>query len=167
MDYIKIGTLVNTFGLKGEVKILSCTDFEEERFEEGNTVYVENNGTYLPFVVESYRNHKGNPLVSFKDYQDINLIEKYKGCDIYFNMDDIPELEDGYYFFELKGLKVYDEENHYIGEVIEVEETGANNNLRILKEEGNSVLVPFVEPFIVDVDLDEEKIMIHVIEGLL
>lgn len=167
MDYIKIGTIVNTFGLKGEVKILSCTDFEEERFEVGNTVYLEVEQDYVPFVVASYRNHKGNPLVSFKGYEDINLIEKYKGYDIYFNLDDIPALEDGYYFFELKGLKVYDEQKRYIGEVSEVEETGANNNLRVHKEDGNDCLIPFVDPFIVDVDLDEEKIIVHVIEGLL
>ena len=84
MAYIRIGKVVNTHGLKGELKISSESDFDDIRYKKGNTVYLRTEEGYVPFEVATFRLHKGFPLVSFKDFQDINLVEKFKNCIVYY-----------------------------------------------------------------------------------
>jgi 16S rRNA processing protein RimM len=169
MEFIEIGQAVNTHGLKGELKIESWSDFDEIRYTPGNTVYLEKRGEMVPVTVKSFRVHKGYSLVAFEELPEINAVIPYKGCIVYVNADDRQELEEGeYYFDELIGLTAVDEDGKRIDEVISVEETnGAQDNLRIRKEDGKEVLVPNVPAFVTDVDLDQGIIVIHVIEGLL
>jgi len=169
MEYIEIGRAVNTHGIRGELKIESWSDFDEIRYTPGNTVYLEKGEEMVPLTVKSFRVHKGYSLVSFEELPDINAAEPYKGCIVYVDDDDRQELEEGeYYFDELIGLKARDEEGNPIGEVIAVEETsGAQDNLRVKREDGREVLIPNVPAFVKDVDLDQGTITIHVIEGLL
>lgn len=168
-DYICIGKILTTHGLKGEVKIESYSDFDQERYRKGNTVYIESEGEYIPFQTATFRIHKGYPLVSFADHQDINRIEKYKNCRIYIDRRTRKPLKNGeYYRDEITGLKAYDEADHYIGIVDAVEETaGAQNNLRIAREGRADALIPYIPEFIKKVDLNEGKIIIHTEEGLL
>lgn len=169
MDYICIGTVINTHGIKGELKIRSCSDFDEDRYCIGNTVYLKTNEGYKSFVTASFRIHKGYSLVSFEGYEDINLIEKYKGCSVYIDRNDQAALPEGeYYMSQMIGLKVLDESGTQIGTVINVEETnGAQNNLRIQKNDGNSILLPNVPAFVKKVDLKEKSITVMLIEGML
>ena len=165
MEYILIGKVVNTFGIKGELKVYPYTDFIEERFKKGSKVYLGEE--YLPFVVKSYREHKGMLLVLFEANEDINLVEKYKDYEIYKAKEDIEALEDGYYFRDLKDLDVY-VENEVIGKVLQVEEGITANNLRILKNsDQKEYLVPFLPVFVENVDLDQKRIDIVKMEGLL
>lgn len=168
-DYICIGRIINTHGLKGEVKIESYSDFDQERYQKGNTVYIEANGNYLPFQTETFRIHKGYPLVSFQNYRDINLIEPYKNCNIYIDRNTRKPLKKGeYYRDEITGLLAIDEEGNEIGTVTAVEETyGAQNNLRIKRKGKSDVLIPYIPEFIKKVDLSSHRIIIHVEEGLL
>jgi 16S rRNA processing protein RimM len=169
MEYICIGKIVNTFGIRGELKIKSYSDFDELRYKKGNTVYLLKDGKYLPFITASFRSHKGFSLVSFKDMQDINLVEQYKECEIYIDKESRKPLQEGeYYRSDLQGLKAADENGTVIGTVTDVEETlGANNFLRIEKEDGSEALIPYVPAFVREVKLDEKMIVIHVVEGLL
>lgn len=167
MEYILIGEIVNTFGIKGELKIRSYSDFDDERYVKGNKLFIEYKNEYVSVIVDTYRVHKGFNIVSFKDLKNINLVEKYKTCKIYIDRDDIEDLDDGsYYRFEIIGLNVYDEDNNYLGKVDSFVDTLANSNLRV-KNDNNEFLVPYVDAFIKDINLEEEKIIIHVIEGLL
>ena len=166
MEYILIGEIVNTFGIKGELKVKSYTDFNEVRFAKGQKLFIKSQSSYKEVVVHSYREHKGHVLVAFDNLLNINLVEKYIACELYVSEDDLHELEDGeYYFRDLVGCKVklHDE---IVGEVIEVMDYPANEVLRIQMKD-KTVLVPFVEAFVLDVDLDEEIITIDVIEGML
>ena len=79
MEYLRIGVIVNTFGLKGEVKIKSFSDFDDERYKKNNEVLVFYNNQYISLKVNTYRVNKGMNIVSFIDHNDINLVEKYKG----------------------------------------------------------------------------------------
>ena len=168
MEYIKIGKIVNTFGLNGELKINSFTDFNEQRFKKGNTIYILFQNEYIAMEVLKYRVHKNMLLVSFNNYLDINLVEKYKGCEIFFDKTAIEPLKKGeYYFFQLENLEVYSEENEYLGKVIKVEESVASNLLRIKKKDETEVLVPYISNFIKEVDLKNQKIIIHTIAGLI
>ena len=166
MEYVVIGKILNTFGIKGELKADAYTDFVEERFKKDSTVYIGEE--HVPFVMRSYRMHKCFYLLSFKDVDDINLVEKYKGMLLYKAKSDIHKLKEGeYYFSDLKDLDVYVDDKK-IGKVLRVEEGIAANNLRVLKDEDRKeYLVPFLPVFIRNVDLDEKRIDVIQMEGLL
>ncbi len=167
METICIGEIVGTHGLKGELKVKSLSGFPSQRFKKGNTVYVQYQEELLSFTISSFRMQQQTVLIVFKDCEDINLVEKFKHCFIYFDKNQIPALKKGeYYYFQLKGLKVADESGHLLGTVVDIEETGAHNCLRI-KAENKDILVPYVPSFIKEVNLEEGMIMIHVIEGLI
>ena len=118
-----------------------------------------------PFVLKNHKFHKGFLLIQFKDNEDINLVEKYKNMFVYKNKEDIHELDKGqYYFSQLKNLDVYDEDK-LIGNVLRVEEGIRSNYLRV-SANGKEVLIPFLPVFIKDVDLENKKIFINNVEGL-
>lgn len=169
MEYIHIGTMINTFGIRGEIKIRSFSDFDDERYRKGNTVYILHEGEYIPFTVQTYRVHKGFPTVSFAGCQDINLVEKYKDCDIYISSDDRKPLKEGeYYRSDLIGLTACTADGKKLGTVTAVEETvGANNNLRIRADDGKEFLIPYVKAFVTEVRMEEGRIVINPVEGLL
>lgn len=168
MKYIRIGKIINTHGIKGEAKIYSYSDFDEERYQKGNCVYFKVNEEMIPFTVKTYRVHKGFPLVSFDELKDINAVEKYKNCELFIDNDMRSDLDEGYYYDELEGLKAFDEEGKYLGVTIGIEETnGAQDNLRIEMDDGKQFLVPYIDEFIKEVNLDENKIIIAMQEGLL
>lgn len=163
---IEIGKIINTHGIKGELKIISSTDFEEERFAVGKRVNIQFGKDLIPMEVASFRRHKGCLLVAFKDLLNINFVEKYKGCVISVDSEGLQELdEDEVYFYQLVDCKVIDEEHNELGSVVEIIETSAHDILRIRNDEGKEVLIPYVDAFIVDVDVDEKMITVHLIEG--
>ena len=169
MAYICIGKIINTHGIKGEVKIESYSDFDEERYTKGKQVYICVDEKYLPVTVASYRKHKGFPLVSFVGLQNINFVEQYKGCEIYIDEADRKQLKKGeYYRKDLVGLIVVDEEGITVGKIISVEETlGAQNNLRLQLEDAKEVLIPYIPMIVKNVDLEKKVMTIHRMGGLL
>lgn len=169
MAYIRIGRIVNTHGIRGELKISSESDFDELRYKKGNTVYLKVKEGYVPFTVASFRLHKGFPLISFAGLGNINLVEQYKGMPVYIDAKDRQPLPEGeYYRDQLIGLKALDQDGELLGEVTAVEETaGAQNNLRIRTPDEKEFLVPNVAAFVTGVDLQKGEIRIRRIEGLL
>ena len=165
MEYIKIGKVVNTFGLKGELKIESYTDFPNERFRKGQILHIDSAEGFQQVTVLRKREHKGFLLVSFQGLEDINLVEKFKGYLVYISKDRIHELPAGqYYYFQLKGCSVHDQ-NHFIGTVENVE-SGYQTILRIRTDE-KEILVPYVDAFVKDVDVSNKRIDVNLIEGFL
>lgn len=159
---IKIGKLVNTHALKGEVKIKSYTDFYEERFKKGNTIYVLFENKYVPLTVIKTRVHKDLIYANFEGYDHINKIEKFKSCDLFVKKEEIHELdEDEYYFHELLGCKVFAPE--YIGDVVEVLDYPAQQILVVSKDR---IMIPFVEAFVKEVNIENKVIHVELIEGM-
>ncbi len=167
MDKISVGKIVKPHGVKGEVKILSSSDFIMERLKKNAKAVLEKNGKQVEMKVISSRMHKEMALVKFEGIESMNDAELWRDAEVLVDKKSIPALKEGYYFFQLKGLEAFSQHNEKIGTVIEVEETFANRNLRIEKEDGSTILVPYVSAFVKEVHLEENKIMIHVIEGLL
>lgn len=164
MEFIKIGKIINTFGIKGELKLDVYTDFIDERFKKDTTVYVGEDK--IAFVMKNFKIHKDYLLIQFKDNEDINLVEKYKNMYVYKSKDDIKPLKEGeYYFSDLINLDVYVNEE-LIGKVIKVESGIRSNYLRINTNDQEK-LVPFLPTFIENVDLQNKKIVVKKIEGLL
>ena len=163
MEFVRIGKIINTFGIKGQLKLESYTDFIDERFKKDSIVYVGEE--HKPFVMNKHQIHKGFLLIQFKDNEDINLVEKYKNMYVYKSKDDIKPLQDGYYFSDLKDLDVYVDDKN-IGKVLRVESGISSNYLRV-KVNDTEKLIPFVPAFINKVDLQNKIIYINNIEGLL
>lgn len=166
MDKISIGKIVKPHGVRGEVKILSSSDFIMERLKKNAVAILMKNGKQTEMKVVSSKMHKEMALVKFEGVDSMNDAELWRDAEVLVDKNSIPALKEGYYFFQLKGLEAYSHQGDYIGTVIDVEETFANRNLRIEKTDGSSILVPYVPAFVQEVVLEEKKIVIHVIEGL-
>ena len=160
MSYIEVGKIVNTHGLKGEVKIKSYSNMN--RFDIGHTLYL--GSEYIELKVKSHREKDGFDYCVFVGYEDINLIEQYKNKLLYIKESDLEPLDENeYYIKDLIGKKVYNESNELIGTVKYVSEYPANYMLEIEKEDKKIALVPFRKEFVISVS---DIIIIHEIEGL-
>lgn len=173
MDYALVGKIIGTFGIKGELKVIGETSFAEERFKKGSKLLMLVNGKYVEVVINSHRVHKNMDIISFKQVgstllnNDINEIEKYVGCSLYINHDDLDELEDDeFYYSDLIGLTAFDQNGIKLGEVVDIRELPRGILLEI-KTDKKPALVPFVDEFVTEVDLENNTITINVIEGLL
>lgn len=161
MQYIYIGKLVNTHGIKGEVRIISDFKYKDTIFRKGNAIYIGLN--HEKKIITSYRKHKEFDMLCFEDICDINDVITYKGENIYFNRDEIemPGILDE----DLIGMSVYDKEK-YIGKVTSILISVAHDILEIENNEHKS-LVPNIDVFIKNIDVDNNRIEIESIEGLL
>ena len=165
MKQIKIGVLVNTHGLKGEVKVKPMTDFPDIRFQKGNTINIQYQNTLLPVTIKQVREQKDLLLLTFEGYDDINQVEPWKGSILSIDESQLHELEeDEAYYFELQDCEVYDNENQLLGTVSEVIETGANAVLRVRGE--REYLIPYVKAFVTDFDAEAKRITVKMVEGL-
>ena len=165
MKKITIGTVQKPFGLKGELKIRIQTDFVEERFSVGNQVYINLNGVEVRRKIESVRKHQGSLLVKLEGLDSLTEVEHCHRALIQIDQDEMHDLDqDEYYFIDLIHCEVYVDQN-LIGIVKEVMDMPAHPVLRI-KTNDTDVLIPFVETFIVNVDLDSKRIDVKMMEGL-
>ncbi len=163
---IKIGKLVNTHGIKGEMRIRSNSDFKDIRFQEGEELIVKMKSGQITLKIASHYEHKTFDIVSFEGYTNINDVLQFKNLDIYARELSQDDLEDGEYFNrQLVGLQIENQYGEKIGIVKEVVENPGSNLLRIVDGE-KKYLVPFNEQFINDVDLEKETIYIEEIGGL-
>lgn len=170
MEYLALGLILKTRGLKGEVKVKSSTDFASLRYKKKNKVYLynEETGDLKEVHIFSYQSIQGFDYVSFEELRDINLVLPYIHYQIVVKKEEQPKLKkDTYYFSELIGCKVIDQNSNVIGEVIKIEEYSANQTLRIRLENGKDLLLPFMKAFIKKVDIENKEVHCHLIEGML
>lgn len=163
MDYIKVGKIINTHGIKGELKLQLLTDFPS-RFEEEIAFYIGEGGTEVH--IEKSRFHKGVMILAFKEFDSINQVEKYKGEFLFVHKDNRVELpEDTYYIDDLVGFRVV-EEGKEIG-ILKAIQTDYGNDVYIVKTNKGDVSIPGVKEFILKVDLDQKEIQVKLIEGMM
>lgn len=167
MDRVLIGTIVNTHGLKGTLKVKSQTDFIDERYAPGTTLHVAFRGEMIPLTVQSVRSVKGLLHVAFREFTDINQVERYKGADLYIDASNIHELddEDEFYFDELIGLDVYTDQ--WIGTCVDVRQLPQGELLVVRRDDAKDALIPFNKVFVKAVDKDMGRILLDAWEGLL
>lgn len=167
MEQICVGIILKAFGIKGEVKVKSMTDFVKQRFKIGKTIEARKENQTKSLLIQSIREHQGALLIKFKDIDTMNDAELLRDYELFVDRESVHRLaKNEYYFFDLKDCDVYLKEGQYVGKVIRVEDFPAQAVLRI-KTEGKDALVPFISQFIVDVDIREKKIVIDPIEGLI
>ncbi|WP_044337419.1 ribosome maturation factor RimM [Rossellomorea aquimaris] len=168
--WFKVGKIVNTHGVKGEVKIVSTTDFPEERYQKGNTLYLFQGQSSEPIslVIKSHRNHKSFDLLTFEGYENINEVEKFKEGILKVQEDQLQDLEEGeYYFHEIVGCKVVTTDGEELGTIKEILSPGANDVWVVKGQRGKEHLIPYIEDIVKTVDIDKQLITIEPMEGLL
>lgn len=154
MKKIKVGKIVNTHGIKGELKV-SFDDLD--LFVKDMSIFIEVKKEYIEFNLTDFRVHKNHLLIKLNDYNNINDVEKYKGNDVYIDRE-----EDEVYYSDLIGYTVLDANNKEYGKV----ENIINNNAHDIFVLENNKMIPYVDEFIVEIDDENTKIIINVIEGL-
>lgn len=160
MNYLYIGKLVNTHGIKGEVRILSNFRHKDKVFVKGFKFYVGKDKK--EYVVETYRKHKNFDMVVFKDNYDINLIEHLKGSLVYINKDDLKLDENKFLSVDLIGFDVIIN-GKTIGVIKDVLDTPANEVLVL----DNNIMIPYVDAFIKEIDIKNKKVSVYEVKGLL
>ena len=165
-DLFQIGIITGTHGLKGEVKVFPTTD-DKERFLDLDTVLIDTGKELIEKKVQYCKFFKQFVFVKFEGLDDINDVEKYKRCPLKVTRENaVPLEEDEYYVADLLGLTIVDESGVTIGELVDVIETGANDVYEVKTSDGGHVLLPAIKDCILDVDMDEKIILVHMLKGL-
>lgn len=149
MNKICIGKIIGTFGIKGELKVYSESDFVDERFKKGNNIFLKAGRQEIEVTISSFKIHKNNILITINNLYNINDVEKYVGFEVYSNQDITLE-EDEFYVDDLIGLNVYNENKELIGEVLDVISIPSNDILEIKTKE-KKILIPFINDYIVEI----------------
>jgi 16S rRNA processing protein RimM len=166
-DLLQVGAITQTHGIHGEVKVFPTTD-DVKRFKKLKNVILDTGKEKITLEIEGVRFFKNLAILKFKGFDNINDIEKYKGKCLYVTRENAVKLKrDEYFIADLIGLKVYDEDDSYLGELVNVIETGANDVYEVKFEDGREVLFPAIKQCILDVDMDNRKMKVHIMPGLL
>lgn len=167
---LTIGKIVNTHGIRGELKVLLSTDFPEVRFAANNELVIVNAETkqQIKVTVEQARPSKQTYIVKFKEYGNINEVEKYKGCDLKVTKEQTIELpENEYYFHEIIGCRVVTDEGEELGIIDEILRPGANDVWVVKTPARKQILLPVIDDVVLDVNVKGKLVKVHLMEGLL
>ena len=163
---LQVGVISSTHGIRGEVKVFPTTD-DVKRFKKLKKVILDTGREHLPLEVESVKFFKQFAIVKFKGIDNINDIEKYKGKSLLVDRENAVKLrKDEYFIADMIGLQVYTEDGVAFGVLKDVLETGANDVYIIDSPKHGEVLVPAIKQCILDVDIEGQKMTIHLMEGL-
>lgn len=166
-EYFEIGQIVNTHGVKGIVKINPFTD-DIERFEELKSVFIVKNKQLLEYEIEEVKYQKNMLLVKFKNIDDLNMAEKFKGCYLKIHRKDARELPEGTYFIaDIIGSDVVTDEGVNLGKVDDIYNTGSSDIYVVKDELGKQILLPNIKDVILDIDIEKQIVTVHLLDGLI
>ena len=165
--YLRVGVISSTHGLKGEVKVFPTTD-DPERFRKLKTVFLDTGKDYQLLTITGVRFFKNQVILKFKEFQDINEVERYRGRDLLIKREQAVRLaENENFIVDLIDLEVFDDTEQRLGILTDVLQTGANDVYVVETEEGKEILLPAIPSCILEVDLENGRMLVHVPEGLL
>ena len=169
MEYLSLGKIIDSFGVDGTAKIYSTTSLGNKRYKVGNKVFVVNpqDNTRQEVEVVKYRHNSNFDFVKFAEFDNPEIIKEMKGFEIQVLKDQKDLAKDTYFYSDLRGCKVVDEDDNELGTVKEVEEFPAQLTLRVSRKNGPDFFVPFIKVFVKEVRIDDKLIKIHLIEGML
>lgn len=166
-ELLQVGVISSTHGLKGEVKVFPTTD-DADRFKDLQCVILDSDKEQKVLEIQGVKFFKQFVILKFKEFNDINEVEKYKGKGLFVTRDQaVPLGEDEYFVADLIGLDVYLEDGTEFGNLTDVMETGANDVYVIKTQQSQEVLVPAIHDCILEVNLKERKMTIHLLDGLM
>lgn len=166
-DLLQVGIITSTHGVRGEVKVYPTTD-DPRRFRRLKEVVLDTGREKLNLEIEGVKFFKQFVILKFKGLDKINDIEKYRQKSLYVTRKNAVRLQrDEYFIADLIGLKVQDEDGTELGTVKDVIETGANDVYEVEMADGRSLLLPAIKQCILNVDVENGMMQVHVLEGLL
>ena len=166
-DLLQVGIIASTHGVRGEVKVYPTTD-DPRRFRRLKEVVLDTGKEKMNLEIEGVKFFKQFVILKFKGLDNINDIEKYRQKSLYVTRKNAVRLQrDEYFIADLIGLKVQDEDGKELGTVKDVIETGANDVYEVEMADGRSLLLPAIKQCILNVDVENGMMQVHVLEGLL
>ena len=167
--YLKVGKILKAQGLKGEVKVYSTTSFKDIRYKKGSHLFIKDkNGNYIDLVVNTFYSKGENlDVISFMVHDTIESVEPLLNHELFALKDESILFDNEYFYDDLLNLTVFDENNNELGIVSSIEEFPSQITLKVAKKDKHFFFVPFNDFFIKDVNLEDKKLLIHVIEGLI
>ncbi|MCF6410543.1 ribosome maturation factor RimM [Pseudalkalibacillus salsuginis] len=170
-EWFNVGKIVNTHGIRGEVRVITRSDFSDERYQEGSKLYLFHPGKNepIPLVVRSHRKHKQFDLVAFEGYPAINDVQPLRDGILKVSKQQLEDLPEGeYYYYEIIGCEVKTTDGKILGRVTDILSPGANDVWAVYSDEmKKEFLIPYIEPVVKEVDVVEKQILIEPMEGLL
>lgn len=168
-EYLNVGKIVNTQGLKGEVRVISQTDFPEERYKKGSILTLFQDGkASVELEINSHRKHKNFDIVTFVGHPSINDVEKYRDGILKVKKDDIQDLSgDEYYYHQIIGLVVVDEAGTEIGKIKEILAPGANDVWVVQRKGKKDVYLPYIDSVVKAINLENGTVTVELMEGLI
>ncbi len=165
-ERLQVGVISSTHGIRGEVKVFPTTD-NVKRFKKGISLILDTGKEEKELVVEGVKFFKQFVILKFEGIDHINDIEKYKSKSLYVTRENAVKLKKNEYFIaDLIGIKVWEDSGDFLGELKDVIETGANDVYVVLQENGKEILLPAIKDCILSVEIEERKMIVHVMEGL-
>ena len=166
-ELFRVGVISNTHGIRGEVKVYPTTD-NVRRFDDLKEVILDTGKEQLNLHVTSVKCFKNMVILKFKEFDNINDIIPYKGMDLLVTRENAIPLEEGeYYIADIIGSKVITDEDKILGTLTDVLQTGANDVYVVKTKDGKEVLLPSIEECILDRDIENKIVKVHIMKGLL
>lgn len=164
--YLEIGQIVNTFGIKGMVKVKPFTD-NIERFSNLEKIYIKNKSGQTEYKIQEVKYHKNMVLIKFEGIENPEQADLLRNSYLIVDRETEEPLEAGrYYIVDMIGLDVFTDDNEYIGKLEDIYNTGSNDIYVVKNELGKQVLLPAIEDVIKNIDMDNKKVIVHLIPGL-
>lgn len=167
---LNVGKIVNTHGIKGELKIWPQTDFPDVRFRKGNQLLAcpPESGEPIEVEIQSVREQSNLFYLKLKGFDNINDVEKFKGWDLKVSGEDRVPLEEGeYYVRDIVGCSVVTEEGEELGKIADILSPGANDVWVVKRSKGKELLLPVIDEVVLDVDVAGKVVKVRLMEGLL
>ena len=166
-QFLQVGVITSPHGVRGEVKVFPTTD-DVTRFKKLKEVILEEKRGQRTLAIEQVKFFKNMVILKFKEFNNINEVEKYKNAELYVTREDAIDLEEGEYFIcDLIGLDVVDEDSNVIGKLTDVLQSAANDVYEITDNSGKTHLFPAIKECVLNVNLDEGRMYVHVMKGLM
>lgn len=165
--YLELGQIVNTFGIKGQVKVMPFTD-DIKKFDKLKEIYIEKKHELKLFQIEKVNYSKNMVILKLKGIETPEEAERLRNSYLKINRKDAKKLPEGtYYIADLIGLDVYTDENKLLGKVDYIYNAGSSDIYVIKDEQGKEILLPAIKEVLKQVDLENKKIIVHIIKGLI
>ena len=166
--YLEIGQIVNTFGIKGMVKIKPFTEKTKKKIDNLKKVYIKTKKEKKEYEIEEIKYHKEMVLAKFKGIETIEEAEKFRNSYLLINRENEKPLEKGtYYIVDMVGLEVYTDEGDKLGILDDIFNSGSSDIYVVKNELGKQILLPAIKEVIKNIDMENRKITVHLIKGLM
>ena len=166
-DFLRVGVISSTHGVRGEVKVFPTTD-DPTRFKKLKEVILDTGREKKTLEIEQVKFFKNQVILKFKGFANIDEIMPYKGRDLLISREEaLPLGENENFIADLIDMEVVTDEGETLGTLTDVLETGANDVYVVETSDGEEVLLPAIRDCILDVNAEEKRMTVHVLEGLL